>query len=739
MLSPLAWLRERFAAPPAASLTRIVSTWLEGRDLPAQTDLARLGDEGYRKSMVIFACIREIAASAAEPILRVYAGEDPSTHEPIADPADPLLALLTGPNDEQSAYEFVEELVTHLYVAGNAYIHKVRALRASRVVRLFLLRPDRVSIRPGAGGVVESYGLRIDGKDQPPLPAGDVIHIKFPDPLDDYYGLSPLAVAARVADLDLQAVDFLRAIFLNRGIPAGILKLQSRVEPKERERLKLLWEDEYAGFRGWHRLAVLDGGAEYQDIGMKLDELNLDGVLSQTETRICAVFGVPPIKIGVKAGLAASTYSNYEQADRSYWLETLSPLYRRLGDKLTLGLGAEYGNPRRRVAFDLSQVPALQEDQKALRQFALDAWDKGLLKRNEARKLVKQPEDPGGDVYKSETRPAPPLALPVNGDGNGNGNGQPALADAAGRLMLPERFAIGVTEPADDPEWKLLHRIADSGYRTIRTAVLDAVELTREAVDLDALEAALANRDEPSALLLIPWEREGGSHLERTLTPETERLFAAAGEAAQDYLMRALTIEEEGEGFALDVELRFDVLNPRAVAWIQDRTANLVREINTNQRLAIRDIISRSFTEGYTPRRSAQQIRNVVGLTRRQSAAVFNYQRKLVREGVPFGEAQAKAEKYSQKLLRQRADTIAQTETIAASAGGQHELWRQARDEGFLQEDRTRRVWIVTPDDHLDAVQCAPMPELNADGVGIDEPFRTGDGGTVMAPPVHPR
>jgi hypothetical protein len=126
--------------------------------------------------MVIFACIRVIATSAAEPILRVYAGEDPATHEAIAAPADPLLALLTGPNDEQSAYEFVEELVTHLYVAGNAYIHKVRAMRTSRVVRLFLLRPDRVSIRPGPGGIVESYGLRIDGKDQPPLPAEDVIH-----------------------------------------------------------------------------------------------------------------------------------------------------------------------------------------------------------------------------------------------------------------------------------------------------------------------------------------------------------------------------------------------------------------------------------------------------------------------------------------------------------------------------------------------------------------------------------
>src|SRR5262249_42800377 len=157
----------------------------------------------------------------AEPTLRVYSGEDLQTHEPISDPADPLLALLTTPNPEQSGYEFMEELVTHLYVGGIAYAHKVRA-RVGRIVELHLLRRHRVRIVPGAQGRVQGYQIVVGGRVLDTLPPEDVICFRFPDVADDYYGLSPLAVAARVGDLDQQAVDFLRAIFLNRGIPAGI-------------------------------------------------------------------------------------------------------------------------------------------------------------------------------------------------------------------------------------------------------------------------------------------------------------------------------------------------------------------------------------------------------------------------------------------------------------------------------------------------------------------------------------
>jgi HK97 family phage portal protein len=482
MRSPLTWLQRVRETFSAGSVTSIVPTWQEGKPLPPSEDYAHLASEGYRKGGVIYACTVEIATSVAEPELRVYAGEDPKTHEPVSDPADPLLQLLLNPNPDQSAYELLEEGVTHLYVAGNAYLHKVRS-RVGRVVNLHTLRPDRVRIVPGPNGRVAGYQIIIGGRVIETLSPEDVIHWKFPDVADDYYGLSPLAVAARVGDLDEQAIDFLRAIFLNRGIPAGLLKLQSRVEAFERRRIKEQWVEEYGGFKGWHRLAVIDGGADYQDIGMKLNELNLDGVLSQTETRLCSIYGVPPIVLGLKSGLEASTYSNYQQAVRSFWQETLNPLYVRLGASLTRGLGGEFGTPRR-VAFDLSTVSALQEDAQLLRSFALEGWKSGLLTRNEARRLVKEKEAEDGEVYQVSTSVqwVPVGQLPVaptpvaspNGDGTRqparNGNGQQA-ALPSGLLPAGIYFQdLPLGGQVEHPTWDVQELIFDGAAFTLEQA-----------------------------------------------------------------------------------------------------------------------------------------------------------------------------------------------------------------------------------------------------------------------------
>ena len=49
---------------------------------------------------------------------------------------------------------------------------------------------------------------------------------------------------------------------------------------------------------------------------------------------------------------------------------------------------------------------------------------------------------------------------------------------------------------------------------------------------------------------------------------------------------------------------------------------------------------------------------------------------------------------------------------------------------------QTKRVWVLTPDDRLCEI-CSAIPDLNPDGVGLEETFDT-DLGPVLSPPVHP-
>ncbi len=74
--------------------------------------------------------------------------------------------------------------------------------------------------------------------------------------------------------------------------------------------------------------------------------------------------------------------------------------------------------------------------------------------------------------------------------------------------------------------------------------------------------------------------------------------------------------------------------------------------------------------------------------------------------------------------------------TINALNLGQQLGWRQARDNGLI-DDSARRFWIVTPDDRL-CPECAAVPGMNPDGVGLDEEFDT-PYGPMEGPTLHPQ
>src|SRR5207249_598208 len=130
--------------------------------------------------------------------------------------------------------------------------------------------------------------------------------------------------------IDSEAATFLRDFFMNSGIPAGILKLKVPATPEQRLRIQQQWSESYgrgpagysssamtaSGYTGtsWHKVGVLTGDIDYEELGMGPDKLRLDSVWGITESRICAVFRVPAVVAQVRIGMQFSTYSNYEQA-----------------------------------------------------------------------------------------------------------------------------------------------------------------------------------------------------------------------------------------------------------------------------------------------------------------------------------------------------------------------------------------------------------------------------------------
>ena len=405
---------ERWARPPAP-LSQIVPTWVTAFPLPPKEQVRVLLEQGYRREALIYACINEIATSAAEPEIKAgYLQSDGTVKE---DPNHPLRMIFRRPNPQTTSFGLVNRMLIDLEATGNLFVQKVRNAKGA-TVQLWNVRPDRIKFKVNTDGTMQYYEYSFDGTNPQAIRPEDMIFDKFPDPLDDFWGLSPITALARYGDLDTETADFLRAYFHNAGAPAGILNMKAKATKEERERIRSLWRERYSGLQGWHDLAILDADVEYQPIAGSTERLRLNYIFDATETRICMAFGVPPIIVGAAIGMMRSTFANYREARNSFWDETLAPLYKQIGQTLSRCFADEYGADLV-VYFDLDNVSALQEDAEVKRRFGLDAWNAGLATKNEAREMAGLPPDPlDGDDYKQQTTSPASTPQPLMGSGD---------------------------------------------------------------------------------------------------------------------------------------------------------------------------------------------------------------------------------------------------------------------------------------------------------------------------------
>lgn len=544
--------------------------------------------EGYGRQELVFACVSEIATSAAEARLRVVTVDRDGTQQ--EDSASPLAALLARPNPQQSQFEFLELLHTYLQIAGNAYVFKLRSGPGGRVTALHLLRPDRVRVWPGADGL-RGYIYTLDGVEHHLLP-GDIGHIRRPNPFSDWYGLSPLHVIARIANVDSALTAYTKVFFQNAGVPSGLLNLKRKLQSQdEASRIRAAWRAQFGGAaQNWHRLAILDEDASYQQIAIDLDHMAMPDLRNITESRICAAFGVPPILVGANVGLQRSTFANYAEARRSFWDETLAPEYRRVVDAFNLFLAPEFTGGGR-IEADFSQVRALQDDadQRATRVAML--FEKGIVTLNEARTELGYDSIDGGIGpfvrMPAAVTPVDPTAVFVPAVPATAPHALPA-PDAA--KWLPLAPQVKALSPRAVALLTVLEREREA--MTARTAPEVAAYFRRVRSRLDGMLGRAMQRHTPDAKVLeadLP-------KVEDIVPPDADADLARVLRAAHLLAIEG-TWNAVNESGLLGL-IPFDGGTPPVQAIVQEGATRVV-QINDATRAAIRRTLQEGLARGY--------------------------------------------------------------------------------------------------------------------------------------------
>lgn len=280
--------------------------------------------------------------------------------------------------------------------------------------------------------------------------------------------------------------------------------------------------------------------------------------------------------------------------------------------------------------------------------------------------------------------------------------------------------------------WRVLGAIEDDAVPGMRRAFLAALTALHGTVDVVAVEAALAAHDTAAVVALVPLDTFAEA-LEAIL-PDLEAVSAAAHRATADAL--PATIAEavtpaEAEAIGERLAISFDELSPAVIQAIRDHGAALVREVTEETRAAITEAIERAYVEGLHPRQAANAIAEIVGLTRRQAAAVERYRAALDAEGRDAAQVDRMVARFTRRLLTRRAQLIARTETNRAMNLGRRGTWRDLVLQGLLDPARWRRQWLtVLPAPGVCPI-CAPRDGTTAtiDGTYADD---------LDGPPAHP-
>ena len=383
-------------APPerkASRTSRLIAVGSGGLARWTPRDYAALAREGYQCNAIVHRAVRLIAESIGSLSFVLYEGAAELS-------AHPLLDLLARPNPRQDGASLLEAVSSHLLLAGNAYVEAVGIDGdiQPNVRELYALRPDRMKVVPGPDGWPQGYEYTVAGstvrfEQDTALPP--ILQLTLFNPLDDYYGLSPLEAAAVAVDTHNAAAKWNKALLDNAARPSGALVYDGPegavMSNAQFERLKKELADQYQGTANAGRPMLLEGGLDWKAMSLSPKDMDFMEVKHSAAREIALAFGVPPMLLAIPGD---NTFSNYQEANRVFWRTTVLPLGNRIACALTQWLAPAFGDGLELVA-DTDKIDALSADRAAL-------WDRvtkaPFLTVNEKRAATGYGAVAGGDV-----------------------------------------------------------------------------------------------------------------------------------------------------------------------------------------------------------------------------------------------------------------------------------------------------------------------------------------------------
>jgi HK97 family phage portal protein len=284
---------------------------------------------------------------------------------------------------------------------------EIEADKAGSPLRMWPMRPDYCGFLRGDGRPLRAVNYAPPGLPSQDIPLENVLLFQYFDPLNPRLkGYSPTMACLRDIGVDNGMSRFLDSFIREGARFSGLLSTDQMLDDVEAERIRQRWKLQHSGIDNWNDIAVLGHGTKYQNVSMNFQEMAFPELDARTEARICMAFQMPPMILGAKVGLAASTYSNYGQARKGWYEEWVTPQWEFLAEQYGTQMIRDYdegGFPiyseQYYCEFMTKRVAAMQADRDNSFKRAINAASANVFSRDQS--LAEMGMDPvdGKHVY----------------------------------------------------------------------------------------------------------------------------------------------------------------------------------------------------------------------------------------------------------------------------------------------------------------------------------------------------
>lgn len=349
-------------------------------------------EESALKISTVYACVKVISETIASLPLNLL--KELTNGDTEKAKQHPLYSVLKDvPNSEMSSFTFREMLMTNLLLWGNAYA-LIKRNKSGEIVELYPLKSKNMVVERDMTTNAIKYTYTNNRGITKTYSPKQIFHIPAFS-FDGIIGVSPITYAREAMGLALATEEFGARFFGNGARPGGVLEHPGVL--KDPEKLRESWNKVYQGTANSHKVAVLEEGMKYHEIGMSPEDSQFLQTRSFQIAEICRIFRVPPHMVG---DLSRSTFSNIEHQSIDFVVHTIRPWLVRWEQAITRALLSE---EERTIYYAKFNVDGLMRGDFVTRMngYAI-ARQNGWMSANEIRALEnmnKIPADQGGDLY----------------------------------------------------------------------------------------------------------------------------------------------------------------------------------------------------------------------------------------------------------------------------------------------------------------------------------------------------